>query len=1158
MTDDCEESNLERHSIKQSATDVMKNENRHDDMDDLSEHIVSSFSTAGFTGQMLVDEVFKGFLAKKMEDIESEHQKVHKSKKKKSKDNESSKSRKHKHKKKHKNKSTHKDRDHKVDLSDIDKKERRCDHSRSDAELSRTDREHSEQSSQIDLKKDKICENECNLQRDKHTRSKNYDKITFGNNIKGEIIEGPAVEEYEKKERKCAVMVDTDISGEIADCQMSNFVEGEDRETSSKNNCKSDLTDLKEDLSQISVHDRKLPKSFQDHSASGNIKSCDDLGASCFDTKLVTGKSSSERNIGHGNKIVSEDIENRTLLCAKNEEESSLSGKDINVDNKNLSELKKDHSLDSSLDLVSIHGEDKGRCVDHQSFGPECPKVEQQDVLRTTEVVDLCQSDSSNFVGESDVLGSCHVKKSDNYSKETETCKKKESDHRSSEKRSDVYKDKRHSHKKHDRESLDSDKKSKHRGGSTSNNCRGHSRDRSTDRHPSSAKIGTASSRTREETKSRDTKCQSKERQRTRSTKSRSAERRHDSGRKSYERSSDTRHKSKKQRHKPTREKSVEIIEEEEEEEEAESADASEKLTERLLRRLNTSIKKGQELRAEKRSLLEPHTAPQSVDGTKPPVLCSQTDADLVIPKTEDRTPSEPIVLASESDLPCASAPDPCPVLPDNIPVATVRNESVVAATVKPTLSKVKKKPAMKMGIRLTETSVAIISSGIRFESELKAVSGGKGDENGGSESNANEPHQGSILSNSEDLVNANHPMILSVIADEAKETAICSKQDSITAGLDANEKKSKKRKRSRSRSKSRGREDKKRRRERSVEKGRRSARNRSKDRHRRSNSRPEDGNRKLRSQSRGRGHRSRSTSKDRSRKAKIQSRNRDRRSRSRDHRSPADRKRTRSKSVEPKKPVPDLRLKIDKAKLREIAIKNVYGNLQSGSRQLGDLKPDAVAALKAGGKSVEELTDFCKRIAEKEKDQSADSPLDDDKESTEDEEDKPFTANTFKARDLASSIVLNIRNSKPLPILTSQEKIAKAAELRTQFPVSSGSQHRAKEWVPVEKPKAGESAETSNKKDDEKVFPDPPSEQIDVGHIVSERLSALRKLQSNPGDVQALGCVYKSQQKMQEWAASKQLPGLFVGSTGVNVLSQKELMGNNPKNQAWVKKVSS
>lgn len=720
MTDDCEESNLERHSIKQSATDVMKNENSHDDVDDLSEHIVSSFSTAGFTGQMLVDEVFKGFLAKKMEDIESEHQKVHKSKKKKSKDNEGSKSRKHKHKKKHKNKSAHKDGYHKVDISDTDKKERRCDHSRSDAEFSRTDREHSEQSSQIDLKEDKICENECNLQRDKHARSKIYDKISFGNNIKEEIIEGHAAEEYEKKKRKRVVMVDTDISG-----QMSNFVEGEDRGTSSKNNCKSDLTDLKENLS-LSVHNRKLSKPFQVHDASGDIKSCDGLGATCIDTKLVTGNSS-ERNIDHGNKIVSQEIEDRTLLCVENKEGLSLSEKNVNVENKTLSDLKKDHSLDSSLDLVSIHGEDKGHCVDHQSFGPECPKVDQQGVLGTTEVVDLCQSDSSNFVGESDILGSCHVKKSDNYTKETEACRKKESDHRSSEKRSDVYKDKRHSHKKHDRESLDSDKKSKHRG-SASNNRRGHSRDRSIDRHPLSAKTRTTSSRTHEENKSRDTKCQSKERQRTRSTKSRSVERRHDSGRKSYERSSDkldcgSRHKSKKQKHKPTREKSVEIIEEEEEEE-AESADASEKLTERLLRRLNTSIKKGQELKAEKHSLLEPHTA-QSVDGTKP-VLCSQTDANLVIPKTEGQTPSEPLVIASGDDLPCAVVPDPCAVIPDNIPVVAVRNESVTAATVKPTLSKVKK-PAMKMGIRLTETSVAIISSGIRFESELKAVSDVKG-----------------------------------------------------------------------------------------------------------------------------------------------------------------------------------------------------------------------------------------------------------------------------------------------------------------------------------------------------------------------------------------------------------------------------------------------
>lgn len=39
--------------------------------------------------------------------------------------------------------------------------------------------------------------------------------------------------------------------------------------------------------------------------------------------------------------------------------------------------------------------------------------------------------------------------------------------------------------------------------------------------------------------------------------------------------------------------------------------------------------------------------------------------------------------------------------------------------------------------------------------------------------------------------------------------------------------------------------------------------------------------------------------------------------------------------------------------------------------------------------------------------------------------------------------------------------------------------------------------------------------QQIDVGQVVSERLSALRKLQSNPNDVQALGSVFKAQQQV-------------------------------------------
>lgn len=42
----------------------------------------------------------------------------------------------------------------------------------------------------------------------------------------------------------------------------------------------------------------------------------------------------------------------------------------------------------------------------------------------------------------------------------------------------------------------------------------------------------------------------------------------------------------------------------------------------------------------------------------------------------------------------------------------------------------------------------------------------------------------------------------------------------------------------------------------------------------------------------------------------------------------------------------------------------------------------------------------------------------------------------------------------------------------------------------------------------------------------------------------------------MQQWAASKQLPGQFLGSTGLNVLPQKDIFNHNPRNQAWVKKV--
>ena len=56
--------------------------------------------------------------------------------------------------------------------------------------------------------------------------------------------------------------------------------------------------------------------------------------------------------------------------------------------------------------------------------------------------------------------------------------------------------------------------------------------------------------------------------------------------------------------------------------------------------------------------------------------------------------------------------------------------------------------------------------------------------------------------------------------------------------------------------------------------------------------------------------------------------------------------------------------------------------------------------------------------------------------------------------------------------------KASLGTELRVQFPVSSGSQHRVKEWVTVEKPKPAQAAAKAlamkSIKEDNSVFPGP------------------------------------------------------------------------------------
>ena len=62
--------------------------------------------------------------------------------------------------------------------------------------------------------------------------------------------------------------------------------------------------------------------------------------------------------------------------------------------------------------------------------------------------------------------------------------------------------------------------------------------------------------------------------------------------------------------------------------------------------------------------------------------------------------------------------------------------------------------------------------------------------------------------------------------------------------------------------------------------------------------------------------------------------------------------------------------------------------------------------------------------------------------------------------------------------------------------------------------------------KDPNKVFDKVAAPVMDIGTIVSRRLNAMRKLQKDPNDAEALAEMYDAQQMMSDWAGSKNKPG--------------------------------
>ncbi|XP_047531306.1 protein Son-like isoform X2 [Vanessa atalanta] len=388
----------------------------------------------------------------------------------------------------------------------------------------------------------------------------------------------------------------------------------------------------------------------------------------------------------------------------------------------------------------------------------------------------------------------------------------------------------------------------------------------------------------------------------------------------------------------------------------------------------------------------------------------------------------------------------------------------------------------------------------------------------------------------------------------------------------------SRSRKRSRSKSRrSRSHSTSRRRRRRSRSKSKR----RSRSRHRSRSKRRSKSRSRHRSSSKSR-HRSSSKSRHRSSsKSRHRSRHHSPRHRGRRSRSPTGVKLADS----------------EKKRLLEVARRNAINMLKNGAVPAGaavlppHTRNQVMAAIQSGGKSVDELTDFCKHLSKKEALGELSSVSSNDDNMSENEDTIAFH-HPFLVKEKAP-IVMNIRGGAPLPAKSSILPIANKEELRLQFPVSSGTQHREKasEWVPVSPKKDMQVAKLNAKSPTRSTtppepfsicsaplaLPAPPSTSpsylksfttgsqlssvpalpapgpqayppgvdspiIDVESIVSQKLLMIRKEQEQNelDNTQGFGWTKESR------------PGQFTGSTGAHILTPRELASGT---QAWAKK---
>ncbi|EFX79822.1 hypothetical protein DAPPUDRAFT_224986 [Daphnia pulex] len=279
-------------------------------------------------------------------------------------------------------------------------------------------------------------------------------------------------------------------------------------------------------------------------------------------------------------------------------------------------------------------------------------------------------------------------------------------------------------------------------------------------------------------------------------------------------------------------------------------------------------------------------------------------------------------------------------------------------------------------------------------------------------------------------------------------------------------------------------------------------------------------------------------------------------RSRSPARSPPYHRKRSRSPAIQKRPATPPKSPRIDKAQLLEFARQNLKRMQETGSLPAGVTVPNPPAEVtptttQFTGKTVAELTDYCKHLM-------ADRSGDEDEKSGTKESETTFTRHPFQIKPRSDTIVMNIRNAVALPVRKPEERVVAQAQLKQQFPVSSGQQHLDLEWIPVTPspivketngaPKVPKAITASVAPTPRVSLPivEPPA--ADIGSIVAKRISSIRKLQENQFDVQARLELEEAESMSQNWAT-------FHHTNPMTGEPIPELINWSGAPQAWVKK---